>query len=323
MIKVSILVPIFGVERFIERCTRSLMEQTYQNIEYIFVDDCSPDDSIKILNEVLADYNRNHVSIIRHEKNKGLGGARRTALFSATGDYILNVDSDDYIEPETVSILVNEVKRTGAEVVRMNCFFEWENSLTIYRGLWDNHPAIYTQLLLSAVTLPGVCFHFIKRQLYYDINQFPREDINTGEDFLLMPILCYHANYIGNIEQPLYHYIQTNFSSYTKNFNSKKVEDLQKVADILYNYFCDKPNFVKALNEGMWQKKVETMLSCHYQHYPLVDQLPTWLPMSTTTMKTQQKLAAPLVAGKHWKLLWIYSTLYNWAFNIYQKFKGR
>ena len=72
MIKVSVLVPVYGVEKFIERCVRSLMEQTYDNIEYIFVDDCSPDKSVQILESVLAQYNRLSVKILHNKENIGL-----------------------------------------------------------------------------------------------------------------------------------------------------------------------------------------------------------------------------------------------------------
>lgn len=99
MLKVSILVPIYGVEQYIERCAKSLFEQTYSEIEYVFVNDCTKDDSIGVLNRVLEKFPQRklQVRIINHEKNKGLGAARRTAILNANGDYILHVDSDDYI----------------------------------------------------------------------------------------------------------------------------------------------------------------------------------------------------------------------------------
>ena len=100
MSKISILVPIYGVEHYIERCARSLFEQTYPDIEYVFVDDCSSDQSIAVLEKVMEDYplRKPHVKIIHHERNKGLSAARNTALEASAGDYVMHVDSDDYIE---------------------------------------------------------------------------------------------------------------------------------------------------------------------------------------------------------------------------------
>ena len=95
--KVSIIVPIYGVEHFIERCARSLFEQTLDGIEFIFVNDSTPDNSISILLRVLEDYpnRQNQVRIVQHEVNKGLPFARQTGIRLAKGEYIAHCDSDD------------------------------------------------------------------------------------------------------------------------------------------------------------------------------------------------------------------------------------
>lgn len=92
--KVSILVPIYGVEKFIGQCAQSLFSQTYKDIEYIFVNDCTPDNSIQVLEEVLAKFpeRQQQVSIIQHEKNRGLGAARMTGLQLATGELMMIVE---------------------------------------------------------------------------------------------------------------------------------------------------------------------------------------------------------------------------------------
>ena len=106
--KVSVLVPVYGVERYIGQCAESLMEQTYKDVEYIFVNDCTRDDSIGRLNQVLERYpeRRIQVRIINHEKNMGLGMARQSGLNAATGDAVVNVDSDDYVAREMIEKLV-------------------------------------------------------------------------------------------------------------------------------------------------------------------------------------------------------------------------
>lgn len=323
MNKVSILVPVYGVEKFIERCVRSLMQQTYPCIEYIFVDDCSLDNSIHILKSVLSEYPEKDVRIIRHEWNKGLGTSRKTALLASTGDYILNVDSDDYLEPDAVSLLMEEAEKTQADMVRMGCVLEWVHARKFYPALWSVDAKVYTKLLLNASTLPGICLHLIRRNLYFDYQLFPVEGINTGEDYVLTPRLSFHANRIAYVLLPLYHYMQINTSSYTAVFNQEKVANLQQVANILYNYFKGQQDYVSALSEGMWQKKVEIMLICSHKDYPTVDKLPTWLPMRTATMNLQQKIAAPLVAHHWWYLLATYSFFYHRVFNLFQKIKGR
>ena len=99
--KISVVVPVYGVESHIARCVRSLMEQTMtDDVEFVFVDDATKDRSIEILENVLADYPRlgKQIQIIRHEKNKGLPAARNTGLAIAKGEYIINFDSDDFLE---------------------------------------------------------------------------------------------------------------------------------------------------------------------------------------------------------------------------------
>ena len=89
-IKVSILVPIYGVEKYIERCVRSLFEQSFTDIEYIFVNDCTKDSSMVILNKLIKEYEekKGSIKIINHEKNGGLAASRITALKNATGEFI-------------------------------------------------------------------------------------------------------------------------------------------------------------------------------------------------------------------------------------------
>ena len=117
--KVSMLVPIYGVEKFIERCAVSLFEQTYQNIEYIFVNDCTKDNSVVILKNVMERYpqRKPQVRIIEHEKNKGLAGARNTAVAAATGEFVMHVDSDDYVDKDIVKKTILSQKKVDADIV--------------------------------------------------------------------------------------------------------------------------------------------------------------------------------------------------------------
>ena len=91
-VKVSVCIPVYGVEKYIERCARSLFEQTLDSMEYVFVDDCSPDNSIEIMQKVLEEYphRQEQVKIIRHEVNQGVGAARNHAVAACTGNYIIH-----------------------------------------------------------------------------------------------------------------------------------------------------------------------------------------------------------------------------------------
>ena len=127
--KVSILVPIYNVSLYIERCARSLFDQTFENIEYIFVDDASTDDSLDILKKVLKQYpkRQKQVRIIRHPQNKGLASTRNTAIDASNGDYIAVVDSDDYVEKNMIEELYNFAVTKNADIVVFDSVFEYAN----------------------------------------------------------------------------------------------------------------------------------------------------------------------------------------------------
>ena len=97
------LVPVYNVEAYIRQCIESVLNQTFSDFELIAVDDCGQDNSIKIVQEYAK--NDNRIKILYHKKNKRQGGARNTALKAATGDYIFCLDSDDWMEPNSLALL--------------------------------------------------------------------------------------------------------------------------------------------------------------------------------------------------------------------------
>ena len=113
---VSVIVPVYAVEAYIAQCAESLMVQTYPAIEFIFVNDGTPDRSMEVLDAVLKRYPQRTVKIV-NEENAGLPHARAAGLKVATGEYILHVDSDDWVEPDEVERLVARAEETGADLV--------------------------------------------------------------------------------------------------------------------------------------------------------------------------------------------------------------
>lgn len=107
MIKVSIIVPVYNVSEYIERCWDSIRNQTYKNIEVLFVDDCGTDDSVAKLEGYLAAEDTVDARILHHAVNRGLSAARNTGLESATGDYVYFLDSDDGITEDCIELLVS------------------------------------------------------------------------------------------------------------------------------------------------------------------------------------------------------------------------
>lgn len=114
---ISIIIPVYNVEKYLRECLDSCINQTLEDIEIICVDDCSPDNSIKILEEYQQKDSR--IKIFRHEKNKNLGAARNTGLQNATGGYVWFVDSDDYIDSKACQILYDAIEKFDVDLL---CF---------------------------------------------------------------------------------------------------------------------------------------------------------------------------------------------------------
>ena len=110
---VSIIVPVYKVEKYLNKCVDSILDQSYQNIEVILVDDGSPDNSGKLCDEYVTNQ---RVKVI-HQKNMGLSGARNTGIENSTGDYLMFIDSDDYIDKDMVKYLVKKSFETNTDIV--------------------------------------------------------------------------------------------------------------------------------------------------------------------------------------------------------------
>lgn len=111
---VSIVIPIYNVEKYIEQCIKSVINQTYQDLEVILVDDDSPDNSMQLAIKTIETFGQTSkikFVIINHKRNKGLSAARNTGTMQANGDYIFYLDSDDEITPDCITLLMGEVKK--------------------------------------------------------------------------------------------------------------------------------------------------------------------------------------------------------------------
>lgn len=236
MPKVSVIVPIYGVEEYIERCAISLFEQTLHDIEYIFVNDCTKDKSIAVLNDVISRYpSRNpYIKIISHEINKGLSAARNTGLYHSSGEYIMHVDSDDYVEHDLVESCVNKQYETGADIVFVDRDFIYADLIkTNYLKSCDDITEWRIQLLSGAFphTVWGC---LINKKLYTQNEILAIEGLHQGEDFAVMGRLAYHVKKVAIISRTLYHYlIRTDIYKY----NPQIVKDTYYSWSVVENYY--------------------------------------------------------------------------------------
>lgn len=255
MPKVSVIIPIYGVEKYIEKCARSLFEQTLEDIEFIFVDDCTPDKSVEILNSVISSYPKRsaQVKIVKHETNKGLPFARETGLSYATGDYIIHCDSDDWVEPQMYEALYNKAIDENADIVICDYYYAYSDGK---RVVLPQKPAatdgkmVIKQMLFQQ--LHGSCCNkLVKRACYNTDIVFPKE--NMREDLALMVQLVYYAKKVAYLPQAYYnYYFNTNSLSQSLSYEVIEKRVLQSVKNYqIVEDFLNKKGLSTEFRDGL------------------------------------------------------------------------
>ena len=207
--KVSIIVPVYNVEDFIERCIRSLMEQTLEDVEFIFVDDCSSDSSVDKLQETIVLYPSQHsrIKILSHSCNKGLPAARNTGLKEAQGEYIFHCDSDDFLESNALEEMYKLAKEQNADYVWSDWFLSFELNERYMKQ--PNYTSAMEALkgMLSGRMKFNVWNKLVKRSLYEQNNIYFPEGHDMGEDMTMIRLLTC-AERVGHIPHAYYHYVR-------------------------------------------------------------------------------------------------------------------
>lgn len=227
--EVSVIVPIYNVSSSIERCAYSLFNQTLKNVEYIFVSDATPDDSIEKLENVLKLYPElsENVKIIHHNKNLGTAIARNTAIGEANGNYILMVDSDDYIDAEMLETLYTEAKNTNADIVVSDFLIEYKKKTIYYSDyLSSNADEHFNDMLLSEKSSPSLCSKLIKKDLYLQPQNRNSFQMKYMEDRYVTSRLYFYAKKIVKVNRAFYHYTKQNAASATNFITHNHFENM-------------------------------------------------------------------------------------------------
>lgn len=241
--KVSIIVPVYGVERYIERCAVSLFEQTYPNIEYVFVNDATPDNAVAVLEQVIARYpnRKSDVRLVNHPQNRGISATRNTGLKAVTGDFILYVDSDDYLAQYAIEHLVNKSVETDADIVLFDTNVITQKGVCHERVEYEGKEQYIKRLLQHTAK----CAHwnkFYKSAFYLSIGILADESIRLADDYAVTPRIVHNARKIAVLHEPLYFYETTNQSSYVHNLTRAAIESQFAADSILISYFSNVPD---------------------------------------------------------------------------------
>ena len=238
--KVSVVIPVFRVEKYIERCVRALMEQTLEDVEFLFVDDASPDGSMEIVKRVVAEYNRT-VRFLVHEKNKGLPAARNTGMEAATGEYIYHCDSDDWPERTLLEKMVTAAEKADADFVYCDFFLSFsDKERYMSQTSYTDSMEMLEKGFLAGMTKYNVWNKLVRRKLYIDNGLHFPDGHTNGEDLLMVKIIRM-ANKVAYVPEALYHYNRTNENAITKTYSEKHFTDIKFNTDDVIRFLKEHP----------------------------------------------------------------------------------
>ena len=231
--KISVIIPVYNIEKYLRRCIDSVLAQTYQDFELLLIDDGSKDSSGAICDEYAARDSRVKVF---HKENGGVSSARNAGLAIVSGDWIMHLDGDDWIAPDMLERLIRKGEDTGAEIVMGDFLFAYSDRDILYSlPDWDNNKtASLNRYIISVWTCVWGGIH--KRSLYEEYQLKSPQGVTYCEDFHLMARLCYHAKKVVNLHRPFYHYRQQE-GSVMHNLNKKTEQNEQWVYQDIIRFF--------------------------------------------------------------------------------------
>jgi glycosyltransferase involved in cell wall biosynthesis len=217
---VSVLIPFYNSAQYLAECVDSVLNQTYDNIEIVLVDDGSTDDSLSIATKRSETDER--IKLI-HQQNKGFSGARNEALANATGDFVCFVDSDDSIEPYFVDYFLSIQEQTNADFVfSFNCFTTYDSSQIGE----DKISRIDSDTAIAEFFYPririGVWNKMFNRQFLVQNGLSFVDELTTGEGLQFITSAAAHTDFIGCGLKKAYHYRLNNPNSATSKTDVKR-----------------------------------------------------------------------------------------------------
>lgn len=231
---VTIIVPVYNVEGYIQKCIDSLVNQTYKNIEILLIDDGSPDNSGKICDE--AAKNDKRIRVI-HKQNEGVSKARNTALDAMRGDFVTFVDADDYVAEDFIECLYNAIKTCNADISTCGHYrVNFDGSLNRIYNLSDNPEEIICldgkdsvmNMFYGKICSASSGSKLYKKELFENL-RYP--NYIMGEDTFVVYHTFMKANLIAHTNKPMYFYVQQITSVTNSRSNYYKFYDYVRLYD--------------------------------------------------------------------------------------------
>ena len=255
-ISISVLIPVYNVADKVEKCLSSLFENDIiEKCEVIVVNDCSTDNSLDVIEDFMRKKPSCKIKLINHKNNMGLACARITAFFAAKGDYIICVDSDDWVEKTYLSDLYNLAIQTNADIVGCDAYIDFPNGEQIisHESLSEIGKECIKNIFINK-THGYLWIKMFRRKFAVENNVAWIPNINMLEDIVFDVQLFYFAQKISYIEKPLYHYVQNNGSYMNSKVDLNKAEQLVLAMNFIQNFLLSKND-----NELLESLKIEKL----------------------------------------------------------------
>lgn len=236
---VTVIVPVYGVEKYIAECAESLFSQTYSDIEYVFCDDCTPDRSIELLREVVERYpeRKERVRIVHNDTNMGIGTTRKRLVSEVHTDTFLFVDSDDVLPPDAVSILVNKMNETDTDIVDgAYAIYVDEKVGKVITPPHDEPSKYLDKILCQNIILPRVWGRLYKTSVLDKVKDLFIEGIDFAEDICATSRLACVTTRSWT-DEAVYYYRTDNTASYTQNISEKNIYSYFRAMSVVLSFY--------------------------------------------------------------------------------------
>lgn len=272
MIKISFIVPVYNVEKYLRECLNSLENQTYKNIEIVLINDGSTDSSASILSEYVG---RDDRFVLVNQKNQGLSSARNVGFNHVTGDYVFYVDSDDYVSYDSAEVVVDSVNKYGnVDIITFfrSCFYSNRPHDMDMLSVKLEKICSGKEFLLNAIKLgrfrASVCIKVFSRR-FLEFNDFKFVSGLLYEDMIYSLTTFLHARKVLQISNILYHYRRDNIGSITRTISKKDI-DVLKTLEFAQLLFFETGND-DILKSKEWQAYMfKWVVNATFFKYPVI-----------------------------------------------------
>ena len=312
---VSICVPVYNVEPFIKRCLISLFNQTYDNIEYIFVNDCTKDKSIKIINDIAEQFplRLSQLQVVSNKANLGIAASRNIAISHSHGEFLIFVDPDDYVDIRMVQLFVENQKETKSDIVNAQNYHLFKKNNIKYDNYTSENPQKTAVLVFQRKLSGSVWGRMYRTDLFLENKIKCRDGVNMGEDLQLVCQAFYFAQKVSYIREPLYYYDCSRNTSYSNVYSKEKLNHDWASHDIVKDFFLRQDSSLKEETD-----KAELKLICTHFVYSA-----RFKNISYYYDEAKRRLS--FIDKKVWKSqpfhmrLFLWLSNYKWLMNPYVK----